>query len=146
MENPASEPVLQSNHTKEIDKLAFIYIRDRKILSSRTRGRTVWYIPGGKREAGENDIEALTREIREELNISLNISDLKYLGVFKAQADYHKQGTVVKMSCYSCSFSGEIYPAQEVEEVAYLTYSERDKSSPVDQLIFQYLYDAGLID
>lgn len=135
-----------SEHVREIDKLAFIYIKDRKILSSRTRGRTVWYIPGGKREVGENDAEALTREIKEELNISLNTSDLKYLGVFKAQADHHVQGITVKMSCYSCSFTGEISPANEIEEIAYLTHSDRIKSSPVDNLIFQYLYDAGLID
>lgn len=133
-------------NVKEIDKLAFIYIKDRKILSSRTRGRTVWYIPGGKREMGENDIEALTREIKEELNISLNTSNLKYIGVFKAQADYHGQGITVKMSCYSCSFTGEISPAHEIEEVAYLTHSDRVKSSPVDQLILQHLYDADLID
>ncbi len=146
MSSPRPDQSPRSENGREIDKLAFIYIKDRKILSSRTKGRTVWYIPGGKREVGENDVEALTREIKEELNISLNTSNLKYLGVFKAQADHHEQGITVKMSCYSCSFTGEISPAHEIEEVAYLTYSDRIKSSPVDQLILQYFYNAGVID
>ncbi|MDN5289440.1 MAG: hypothetical protein JWR38_5714 [Mucilaginibacter sp.] len=33
---------------KEIDKLALIYIKDRKILSSRSAGKSIWYLPGGK--------------------------------------------------------------------------------------------------
>ncbi|MFD2512564.1 NUDIX domain-containing protein [Pontibacter locisalis] len=56
---------------KLIDKLAWIEIRDGKILSTRSKGRTKYYIPGGKREAGETDFQALYREIQEELSINL---------------------------------------------------------------------------
>lgn len=45
-----------------IDKLAWIYIKDKKILSTRSKGKDAWYIPGGKRELGESDHEALFRE------------------------------------------------------------------------------------
>lgn len=130
---------------KEIDKLAFISIKDKKILSSRTRGRSVWYIPGGKREPGENDMEALEREIKEELNINLVLPSLRYLGVYKAQADSHKPGVIVKMTCYTGEYEGEPHPASEIEEIKYLTYSDKDKSSPVDQIIFDALYKAGEI-
>jgi len=44
-----------------IDKLAYIHIVDRKILSTRSKGKTKYYIPGGKREAGETDWQALFR-------------------------------------------------------------------------------------
>jgi 8-oxo-dGTP pyrophosphatase MutT (NUDIX family) len=54
-----------------IDKLAWIHIVDRKILSTRTRGRDTYYIPGGKREGQETDHQALIREIKEELTIDL---------------------------------------------------------------------------
>ena len=129
----------------EIDKLAFIFIKDKKILSSRTRGRSVWYIPGGKREKGENDMEALEREIKEELNINLVLPSMRYIGVFKAQADSHLPGVIVKMTCYSGQYEGEPHPASEIAEIAYLTYSDKTKSSPVDQLIFEALYNSGSI-
>ena len=54
-----------------IDKIAWIYLKDRKILSTRSKGKDVWYLPGGKREPGESDRETLIREIIEELSVSL---------------------------------------------------------------------------
>lgn len=35
-----------------IDKLAYIYIKDHKVLTTLSRGKDTWYIPGGKREKG----------------------------------------------------------------------------------------------
>ena len=54
-----------------IDKLAFIEIQDRKVLETLNHGKNTWYIPGGKRNAGENDQQTLIREMREELQIDL---------------------------------------------------------------------------
>jgi hypothetical protein len=36
---------------KEIDKIAFIEIQQGKILSTKSKGKTKYYIPGGKRKA-----------------------------------------------------------------------------------------------
>ena len=47
-----------------IDKLAWVHIIDGRILMTRTEGREKYYIPGGKREHGENDAKALSREIK----------------------------------------------------------------------------------
>lgn len=130
-----------------IDKLAWIYIKDKKILSTRSRGKNVWYIPGGKREPGESDQEALLREIKEELSVDLLPSTLEYVGTFKAQAHGKPEGTFVQMTCYSSDFAGELQPAAEVEEMTYLT-SVVDKNllSPVDVIIFAWLKDRNLID
>ena len=38
-----------------IDKLAFIDLKDRKVLETKSKGKDVWYIPGGKREGSESD-------------------------------------------------------------------------------------------
>ena len=132
--------------TTEIDKLALIYIKDKKILSSRSAGKDTWYIPGGKREKGENDIEALAREIREELNVELILSSIKYMGVFKGQAHSHAAGVIVKMTCYIGEYSGILQPTSEIEEIAFLTFKDKDRSSPVDKLVLQYLFSSGLID
>lgn len=52
-----------------IDKLAWIAIDNKMVLSTRSFGKDKFYIPGGKREAGESDEQALLREIKEELNV-----------------------------------------------------------------------------
>ncbi|WP_276496970.1 NUDIX hydrolase [Pontibacter litorisediminis] len=68
---------------KLIDKLAWIEIRDGRILSTRSRGRTKYYLPGGKREAGETDFQALHREIQEELSIGLVEKSMRFIGIFQ---------------------------------------------------------------
>lgn len=128
-----------------IDKLAFIEIQNKKILSTRSRGKDVYYIPGGKREKGETDAEALIREVEEELTITLNPSSLLFYGSFQAQAHGHPDGVVVNMQCYRATFEGTIQPASEIEEVAWLTYNDRDRVSEVDKLIFDHLKSKGLL-
>ncbi len=68
-----------------IDKLAWISIKDRNILSTRSKNNDIYYIPGGKRESGESDQEALVREIKEELSIDLVLDTIEYVGTFEAQ-------------------------------------------------------------
>jgi 8-oxo-dGTP diphosphatase len=69
-----------------IDKLAYIYIEDRKVLVTLSKGKDTWYIPGGKREKGETDHQALVREVKEELSVDLITDSIKKYGVFEAQA------------------------------------------------------------
>jgi len=130
-----------------IDKLAWIYIKNRQILSTRSRGKGVWYIPGGKREAGESDQQALIREIKEELTVDLVPETIKYLNTFNAQAHGKAEGVLVQMTCYTADYKGDLYPSSEIEEAAWLT-SETDPAllSPVDKIIFAYLKEHKLID
>lgn len=128
-----------------IDKLAWIEILNGKILSTRSKGRTKYYLPGGKRELGESDFQALSREIKEELSIDLMEKSTLLLGVFQAQADSHPDGVQVKMTCYTGAYAGTITAANEIEEVVWLTYLDRDLVSPVDQLIFDWLIKKRLL-
>ncbi len=128
-----------------IDKLAWIYIEDYKILSTRSRGKNKYYIPGGKRENQESDYEALFREIKEELQVELTIDSLEFIGVFEAQADTHKPGTLVRMTCYSGTYKGKLVANHEIEEIIWLRYEDKNLSSEVDQLVFEYLFDKGLL-
>lgn len=128
-----------------IDKLAWIEVQNQQILSTRSYGKDKYYIPGGKREKGENDTEALCREIKEELSIDLVVDSLQFVGVFQAQAHGHPLGTLVQMTCYTAEFLGEIKANAEIEEVRWLTYEDRDKISEVDVLIFEDLKGKGLL-
>ena len=71
---------------KEIDKISFLYIKDGKILSTLSKGKDTYYIPGGKREENESDEETLIRECKEELTIDIKQNTIKYYGTFEAQA------------------------------------------------------------
>ncbi|MEP7155010.1 MAG: NUDIX domain-containing protein [Betaproteobacteria bacterium] len=130
----------------EIDKLAWLRIADRKLLGARSHGKQTWYLPGGKRDPGESDEEALIREIREELCIDLLPQTIVFEGVFRAQADGKPEGTIVKVTCYAADYYGEIRAAAEIEEVAWLTYADRDKCSRAAVLILDWLKSAGRID
>jgi 8-oxo-dGTP diphosphatase len=131
---------------KYIDKLAFIYIKNRQILMTLSKGKSTYYIPGGKREEGESDLEALAREIKEELSVVIIPESAKHYGTFEAQAHGKPEGTVVRMSCYQAEFEGQLKPSSEIQEIAYYTHAQRDVVGPVDQLIFDDLKEKGLID
>lgn len=128
-----------------IDKLAWIYIENQRILCTRSKGKDTYYIPGGKREPGETDQEALLREINEELDITLHPETLTFFGQFEAQAHGRPDGTLVQMRCYTAAFSGAIRAASEIEEVAWFQYADREQCSQVDHLIFAALKEKQLI-
>jgi 8-oxo-dGTP diphosphatase len=130
---------------KEIDKLAWLYIKDRQILSARSKGKDACYLPGGKREPGESDEEALIREIREELSIDLLPETIQYAGSFEAQADGKPEGTIVKMTCYHARFRGEITASAEIEEVIWIGYGDKERCSPVVRMILDRLEEEGRI-
>lgn len=130
---------------KFIDKLAFIHIQDKKILMSLSKGKSTWYIPGGKRENGESDIDALSREIKEELSVKLTPESIKKFGVFEAQAHGHPEGTIVRMTCYTAEFTSELKAASEIEKFEYFPYSRKSESSFVDHLIFDDLLNKDLL-
>jgi 8-oxo-dGTP diphosphatase len=125
------------NHV--IDKLAWLHVRDHKLLAARSRGKTSWYVPGGKREPGESDEAALVREIAEELSVALVRESIAHVGAFTAQADGKPPGTLVRVTCYRADHVGEIAAAAEIEAVGWVGLADRERCSPAMQLILDWL-------
>ena len=136
---------MRDKMSKVIDKLAWIHIVDGRILSTRSKGKDTYYIPGGKREQGETDEAALIREIREELSIELVSESITFFGTFQAQAHGQAEDVIVQMTCYTGEYTGDIRAANEIDEVVWLQYHDKARSSPVDQIIFDFLKDKGLL-
>lgn len=128
-----------------IDKIAWLHLHEGRLLSTRSRGKDRYYIPGGKREAGETDQQTLLREIKEELTVDLDPASLAHAGTFTAAAHGHAAGVLVQMTCYRARYTGTLRPAAEIAEVVWLTYRHRPEVSPVDQLIFDWLRAQGLL-
>jgi 8-oxo-dGTP diphosphatase len=129
-----------------VDVVAWICIRDKQILCARTRCKDVFYLPGGKRESGETDWEALSREIQEELNISLIADTLTEVMVVQEVAHGYTEPTQVRMRCFGAGFTGEIVANSEIEAIAWLNYRDLDRCAPATQRVIKYLYQCQWID
>jgi 8-oxo-dGTP diphosphatase len=131
-----------------IDTVAWVRVEHGRILCARPRGKDVFYIPGGKREGGESDLEALRREITEELTVTLLPGTVRHVGTYEAaqpdgQPDGQPDRVIVRMSCYTGDYSGTLTPSSEIAEFAWFGYADRPRVPPVDQLLFDDLNAAG---
>ncbi len=128
-----------------IDKLAWVHIEGGRLLAVRSRGKDAFFLPGGKREPGESDEQALVREVQEELGVDLRTETLKPLHVFEAQAHGQPEGVFVRMTCFTGNYVGELKPCAEIEELAWLTSADRERMSLVTQIIFDWLRKQQLL-
>ncbi|MEU0600196.1 NUDIX domain-containing protein [Streptomyces sp. NPDC006393] len=126
-----------------IDKVAWVRIEDGRVLCARSRGKDLYYLPGGKREPGESDVQTLVREVTEEVGVSLRAESVSPLGTFEAQADGRDPGVTVRMTCFTGDYTGRLAPRSEVEELAWLSYGDRHRVSTASQAVFDHLNEAG---
>jgi ADP-ribose pyrophosphatase YjhB (NUDIX family) len=128
-----------------IDTVAWVRVEDGRILCARPRGKDVFYIPGGKREGRETDLQTLLREVEEELAVAILPATVSHMGTYEAQAHGHPDGVVVRMSCYAGEYRGTLTVSSEIEEMAWFSYADRPLVPPVDQLLFDDLKASGAL-
>ncbi len=96
---------------------AVIRDADGRLLLARKRGAGRFTLPGGKREPGEDDLSALTRELAEELGVRLGSAEL--IGRFKAPAA-NEPGATVRSCVYGVRIAGTPAAAAEIEEMLWI--------------------------
>ena len=149
-----------SSLSAHIDKLALILINSkRQHLVARSYNRDVFYTPGGKREPGESDHEALRRECIEELSIDLLSSTktpttIESYGTFEAQAFGKPEGIFVRMSCYRVTprdaeleLECMVKASEEIEELMWIdSQFDRDKLTVTGRMILDDLKRKDLVN
>ncbi len=104
----------------DIHKAAGVLIKDRKLLITRSKGKSFFIAPGGKFEANESGTDALKRELKEELQIDIESVDLQMFGSFYALAA-GQNDKYLQMDVYLVhKWSGKIVPSSEVEEIMWI--------------------------
>jgi len=118
-----------------VDTVAWVHLENGRILCARPRGKDTFYIPGGKREGAETDVQTLLREIAEELTVTLLPETVTHVGTYEAyQPHGHPGGAVVRMSCYAADYSGTLAASGEIDELAWFSYADRLQVPLVDDL------------
>lgn len=88
---------------KTINVVAAVIFKDGKVFATQ-RGygefKDGWEFPGGKVEEGESPEDALRREIREELEVEVNVGEL----IDTVEYDY--PAFHLSMKCYACTIAG----------------------------------------
>lgn len=96
---------------------ALILDESGRTLLVRKRGTAAYMQAGGKLGAGETALEALRREIREELGCELG-DGARPLGRFRAPAA-NEAGHEVEAELFAVALAGAIRPAAEIEDAIW---------------------------
>ena len=108
---------------KTLNVVAAIIHKDNKILATkRGYGEFInqWEFPGGKIEENETKEEALIREIKEELNVEIEITN------FALDLEYQYPTFYLKMSCYDCIIKKGTPKLLEHNDARWLSRDELD--------------------
>ena len=119
---------------KTIQVVAALLFHDGKLFATQ-RGygdwKDYWEFPGGKIEQGETPREALAREIREELDIEVDVSD------HICDVEYDYPAFHLSMQCFRCGMADGEPKLLEHEAARWLGRKELDSVNwlPADRII-----------
>ena len=106
---------------KKIEVVAAVIVRDGKVFATQ-RGygayKDWWEFPGGKMEAGESPQDALSREIREELDAEISVDS------FLDTVEWDYPEFHLTMHCFVCSLLSEALHLNEHEAARWLGRDE----------------------
>ena len=129
--------------------VALAYISNSRLLLVRSSGKSGFYLPGGKPEPGETDLDTLAREVREELDCAIDMLTVRYLTMTVAQAYAKPPGVLVAVRTYRAELVGTPRPTSEVEELRYFDLEEylaMPSRAPAAEALMRRLARLSLVD
>jgi 8-oxo-dGTP pyrophosphatase MutT (NUDIX family) len=128
-----------------IDALAWVHVREGRLLCVRSRGRDLLYVPGGKRDPGESDEAAVAREALEEVSVTLRPGTFRQVAVIDEVAHAQAPGTRVRMACYTAEHDGEIAADNEITGLEWIGFTDRDRCAPAVRRLVEILHAEGAV-
>lgn len=110
---------------------AGIIRRDERVLAARRASGEqagLWELPGGKIEEGESPLEALRRELREELGCELAVAWLY------DTVEYDHPAFHLSMDCFACDLAAGSEPEANERVHSELRWLAREEVADVDWL------------
>jgi len=98
---------------------ALIRDAEGRVLLVRKRGTASFMQPGGKRDPGEDDVTALTRELDEELGCGVVARSVASLGTFECQAA-NETDRRVEAAVYAVDVVGAVAARAEIDEIRWI--------------------------
>lgn len=132
-----------------LDVVAIVIIQERKVLFTKPFNKKVYYLPGGKKKKKETDMDALIREVKEELGVAVIVDSLTLFSQYYTDAYGEGEGVKLHIRYYLGAFEGTITPLSEIETISYMNASEylsKKEVAPATQLLVADLKKANLID
>ena len=103
-----------------IKVVAAVIVDDRgRVLVVRKRGTSAFMQPGGKIDSGETGLDALRRELAEELDVTVSHSDVTALGRHVAKAA-NEPDHLVDAELFMVTLHGSPRAAAEIEEIRWV--------------------------
>lgn len=133
----------------KIHKAGGVLIKDRQVLAVRSRkDKEHFLIPGGKIEKEETHLEALKRELKEELGIEVDEQGVEHIGSFSGLLDT-RPGEITVEAFMVNEWQGEPSPCGEIVEFGWSDSTNRrgiKLGSIFEKQILPWLKERDLID
>jgi 8-oxo-dGTP diphosphatase len=114
-------------------KYALCVIKNNRLLMQEEEDEYHYVLPGGRAEDGEGAIQALCREIKEELGVELEIPTLQFIGGFEDVAA-DREDIMIHVDLYKGEFFGQVKPCSEVIRLVWLDKNDNwSRTTPVTQ-------------
>lgn len=133
----------------QLPTVGLLAIKDKKLLLAFSNNKQCFYLPGGKVGTSETAVQALCREIEEELNTHIAANDLQYYTHITAPAYGESPGVIMEQDCFLLTTQIEAKAAAEIGELRYFSLQEymlQPKQAPGAVMILQLLTEAGLLE
>ena len=110
--------------TKKLPTAGLLVLQNKKLLLAFSKNKKAWYLPGGKTAADETSEQALIREIKEELNVTLLPEKLQFYYHISAPAYGESPPLQMEQDCFLYPLQEAIHPNNEIAAVRYFSLEE----------------------